>query len=79
MENMKNTIKLQGVAGQQTGTAVKDLKIGDVLVWNYGSKSEVVELIPSKTGKTITAMLRSQQDGQIRPRKMEAERLVVVA
>lgn len=76
---MKNTIKLQGIAGQQTGTAVKDLKIGDVLVWNYGSKSEVVELIPSKTGKTITAMLRSQQDGQIRPRKMEAERLVVVA
>lgn len=76
---MKNTIKLQGIAGQQAGTAVKDLKIGDVLVWNYGYKSEVVELIPSKTGKTITAMLRSQQDGQIRPRKMGAERLVVVA
>lgn len=76
---MTNTVKLQGIAGQQAGTAVKDLKIGDVLVWNYGYKSEVVELIPSKTGKTITAMLRSQQDGQIRPRKMGAERLVVVA
>lgn len=76
---MTNTVKLQGIAGQQAGTAVKDLKIGDVLVWNYGYKSEVVELIPSKTGKTITAMLRSQQDGQIRARKMGAERLVVVA
>lgn len=76
---MTRTVKLQGIAGQQAGTAVKDLKIGDVLVWNYGYKSEVVELIPSKTGKTITAMLRSQQDGQIRPRKMGAERLVVVA
>lgn len=76
---MTGTVKLQGIAGQQAGTSVKDLKIGDVLIWNYGSKSEVVELIPSKTGKTITAMLRSQQDGQIRPRKMGAERLVVVA
>lgn len=76
---MKNTVKLQGIYGQQAGTAVKNLKVGDVLVWNYGYKSEVVELIPSKTGKTITAMLRSQQDGQIRARKMGAERLVVVA
>lgn len=76
---MTNTVKLQGITGQQAGTAVKDLKIGDVLVWNYGYKSEVVELIPSKTGKTITAMLRSRQDGQIRARKMGSERLVVVA
>lgn len=76
---MTGTIKLQGIAGQQTGTAVKDLKVGDVLVWNYGYKSEIVELVPSKTGKTITAMLRSLEDGQIRPRKMGAERLVVVA
>lgn len=75
---MTGTIKLQGIAGQQTGKAVKDLKVGDVLVWNYGYKSEVVESIPSKTGKTITAMLRSQQDGQIRARKMKADSLVVV-
>lgn len=76
---MAGTVKLQGIAGQQAGTAVKNLKIGDVLVWNYGYTDEVVELIPSKTGKTITAMLKSHQDGQIRSRKMGAERLVVVA
>lgn len=76
---MTGTIKLQGIAGQQTGTAVKDLKVGDVLIWNYGYKSEIVELIPSKSGKTITAILKSQQDGQIRPRKMVAKRLVIVA
>lgn len=75
---MAGTVKLQGITGQQAGTAVKKLKIGDVLVWNYGYKSEVVELIHSKTGKTITAMLKSHQDGQIRSRKMGAERLVVV-
>lgn len=75
---MINTIKLQGINGQQEGTATKNLKIGDVIIWNFGMKSEVVEIIPSKTGKTITFMLKSCQDGEIRSRKMGAERLVVV-
>lgn len=75
---MTNTIKLQGISGQHEGTEAKNLKIGDVIVWNYGMKSEVVEIIPSKTGKTITFMLKSHQDGEIRSRKMGAERLVVV-
>lgn len=76
---MANTVKLQGIYGHQAGTAVKNLKVGDVVIWNFGYKSEVIDLIPSKTGKTITAMLKSIEDGQIRPRKMGAERLVVVA
>lgn len=75
---MAKKIKLQGISGQQEGTATKNLKIGDVIVWNYGMKSEVVEIIPSKTGKTITFMLKSHQDGEIRSRKMGAERLVVI-
>ena len=75
---MADTIKLQGISGQKQGTAVKNLKVGDVLVWNYGYKSEVVEIIPSKTGKTITLMLRSFEIGNINPRKMGANSLVVV-
>jgi hypothetical protein len=74
---MKNTVKLQGIYGQQQGKAVKDLKIGDIITWNYGYKSEVVEMIPSKTGKTITVFLKSMQDGIVRNRKMVANRLVV--
>lgn len=76
---MANTVKLQGIYGHRAGTAVKNLKVGDVLIWNFGYKSEAIDLIPSKTVKTITAMLKSFEDGQIRPRKMGAERLVVVA
>lgn len=75
---MTNTVKLQGIYGEKQGTPTKDLKVGDVIIWNFGYKSEVVEIIPSKTGKTITIMLRSFEDGQIRPRKMGANRLVVV-
>lgn len=75
---MTNTIKLQGIYGAKEGTPTKDLKVGDVLVWNYGYKSEVVEIIPSKTGKTITFMMKSLESGNISPRKMGADRLVVV-
>lgn len=75
---MANTVKLQGIYGEQPGTPTKDLKIGDVILWNGGYKSEVVEIIPSKTGKTITFMLKSHQDGEIRSRKMGADRLVVL-
>ena len=56
---MTNTVKLQGISGQQKGTKTKDLKIGDIIIWNFGYKSEIVEINPSKTGKTITFMLKS--------------------
>ena len=75
---MTNTVKLQGIYGQQPGTPTKKLKIGDVIVWNFGYKSEVVEIHPSKTGKTINFMLKSLESGEINPRKMGSERLVVL-
>lgn len=75
---MANTVKLQGIHGEQKGTPTKKLKVGDVIVWNYGYKSEVVEIIPSKTGKTITFMLKSFESGNISPRKMGADRFVVI-
>lgn len=75
---MNNTIKLQGISGQQAGTKAEDLKVGNVIVWNFGYKSEVVAINPSKTGKTITFMLKSFESGNISPRKMGAKRLVVV-
>ena len=61
---MSNTVKLQGISGQNAGTKTKDLKIGDVIIWNFGYKSEVVEITPSKTGKTITFMLKSFESGR---------------
>ena len=76
---MEKTIKLQGIYGQQKAKPVKELKIGDVIKWNYGYTSTVVELIPTKTGKQITCMLKSDQDGEIRTRRMGSDRLVAIA
>lgn len=78
MEKITKTLKLQGIYGQQPAKPVKDLKPGDVICWNYGYTSVVLDLLPSKTGKTITAMLRESESGNIVSRKMGAERLVAI-
>ena len=75
---MANTVKLQGIYGEKKGTPTKDLIIGDIIVWNFGYKSEVVDIIPSKTGKTITFMLKSLESGNVNSRKMGADRFVVI-
>lgn len=72
-------MRLQGVYGEQKERAVEDLKKGDIIKWNYDYRSEVVDLIPSKTGKTITCLLKSMSDGIVRERKMKATRLVAIA
>lgn len=73
----KNAVKLQGISGTRKGTPVKDLKPGDVIMWNFGYTSKVVKLDPSKTGKSFTVWL---DNGSLTtPRTMRAERLVVVA
>ena len=53
------TVKLQGLYGQQKAKAVKELKLGDVITWNYGYKSEVIGITASKTGKTYIVTLKS--------------------
>lgn len=69
-------IKLQGIYGKLQAKQVNELQPGDIIIWNYDYKSEVIDTIPSKTGKTITLLLKSLQDGVVRERLMKASRLV---
>lgn len=71
-------IKLQGISQKFNGVAAKDLKVGDVLIWNYGLKSEVVGIQPSKTGKSYALSCKSLQDRIVRLRKTTAAREFVV-
>lgn len=48
-------------------------------MWNGGYKDEVVDVIPSKTGKTVVVMLKDGKSGETYPRKMGADRLVAIA
>lgn len=74
---MGETVWLQGI-GYHEAVEAGELRPGMVVCWNAGHKSEVVAVEPSKTGKTLTAHLRSRRDGRVRPRRMSANRLVAV-
>ena len=71
-------MRLQGIYNELPAKAVKDLKVKDIITWNYGFKSQVVDLKPSKSGKTYNVSLKSLQDGIVRNRQMRATRLVAV-
>lgn len=67
-------IRLQGIYEEKE---VKDLNIGDIITWNYGYQSKVVNMTPSRTGKTVTLSLESLGDNAIRSRKMKTTTSVV--
>lgn len=55
---MKNGVHLQGFKGYFEGTKAIDIKVGDVLVWNYGLLSKVISKEISPSGKVEYDMLR---------------------
>lgn len=71
-------MRLQGIYNELPAKAVKDLKVNDIITWNYGYKSQVVDLTPTKSGKSYNVSLKSLQDGIVRNRQMRATRLVAV-
>ena len=74
---MEKSIQLQGI-GKCPAINTAKLQIGDVIVWNFGYKSEVVGIHPTKFGKQINFDLKSLQNGEINVRHMGCERLVAV-
>lgn len=71
-------MRLQGIYNELPAKAVKDLKVNDIITWNFGYKSQVVDLTPTKSGKSYNVSLKSLQDGIVRNRQMRATRLVAV-
>lgn len=69
---------LQSV-GEVDARKVSNLKPGDILMWNFGSTSQVVKVEPSKTGKTFNVITKSSTSGETYERKMSANTLVGIA
>lgn len=75
IRNYEGTTRLQGI-GVVGGITAKNIKVGDVLVWNFGSTSKVVSIEFSKTGKTLK--VTTEHNGELYERRFNAERIVVV-
>lgn len=68
-------IQLQGI-GKRAATEAKNIKVGDTLIWNFGSTSQVIGVEFSKTGKTLT--ITTIAGGKQYERRLGAERLVAI-
>ncbi len=72
----KNAMRLQGV-GVVLGTPAKEIKKGDFLMWNFGYKSQVIEIV-KETEKTITIKEKTCESNYIGERKLSKSRLVCI-
>lgn len=62
--------------GDVNAQPAENVKVGDTLLWNYGSKSQVVS-IDKITAKSITISTRCS-DGKIYQRMMRKNRLICI-
>lgn len=75
---MTNTIKLQGIYGEQKAIKAGELKAGMVTVWNYGYKEVIKSVEPTKSGKSVKCVIICES-GNEATRTMRIDRLVGLA
>lgn len=51
------TIHLQAI-GQKNAIPAKELKVGNVMIWNFGGREKITKITPSKTGKSLTVDIK---------------------
>lgn len=68
-------LHLQGI-GEQNATEAQNVKVGDVLVWNYGYTSTVKSISTNKSGKTL--LFTTESNGKIYQRRVNINRLLAV-
>lgn len=51
------TIHLQEI-GKKNAIPAKELKVGDVMIWNFGGREKITKITPSKTGKSLTVDIK---------------------
>jgi len=70
------TIRLQGIGWHEAKPA-RQIKPGDVLVWNYGSKSSVLRIV-KETPAQIIIRERYHESGREYNRRLGKDRLVAI-
>ena len=75
---MANTVKLQGMYGEQKAIKAVDLKPGMVTVWNYGYKEIIKSIQPTKSGKSVKCIIICESGKELE-RTMRNDRLVAIA
>ena len=69
-------ISLQGIA-PKNAIQVNEVKAGDVMICNFGYTQKIVNLTPSKSGKTYNVIIEC--NGKLYDCKMSATRYIALA
>ena len=72
---MTNNVQLQGI-GTFPGVPAGTLKKGDIIVWNFGYKSEVLEVL-KVTKAQIKLLMKSLDSDYVGERILGKNRLIV--
>ena len=75
---MANTVKLQGMYGEQKAIRAGELKPGMVTVWNFGYKEVIKSIETTKSGKSVKCAIICES-GEELVRTMRVDRLVAIA
>lgn len=70
-------LHLQGI-GKMPAIKAKALKTGMITVWNFGYKEKIVDITPTKSGKSIKCTIVSMESGKEFTRTIRIDRLVAV-
>ena len=68
------TIHLQGI-GEKPAITAKELKIGDVTIWNYGFTETIIGIL-KQTKKSIVFQIKSNNTDYIGQRRIYKNTLV---
>lgn len=71
----EKTVTLQSV-GHVLGEAAMNVKVGDVLMWNFGGTSEVLDV--KEVSKQFIEVTEKSKSGYVGNRRMKKTRLVVI-
>lgn len=75
---LNKMIHLQGV-GAVRGKEAKDIRAGDVIMWNYGYTSLVLDNPTlSKSGKSVTVVFKDTHNGKIHDRQFRINKTVAI-
>lgn len=70
-------IRLQSI-GWKNAIEAKNIIVGDTIIHNFGDTSTVISIYPSKSGKTISYIVRSDESGKLFERKTTPNRLFAI-
>ena len=73
--NFDSKIWLQGI-GLYNAIKAESVKPGNILVWNFGYKSKVLNIVRSSTGKTVT--ITTESNSKQYKRRFNSDRLLAI-